>query len=70
MSKIISIQTDSQDIDVETQFRNYKFASPEHEPIKLSNGKWLHSYKVTKYNDHDPHGDQDVEQESFEREIF
>ena len=49
-------------------FRMYKYAIPEHAPIKLSNGKWLHSYKVTNY-DEDMRGDLDEEQECFEREV-
>lgn len=70
MSNIVSIQRSSADIDVNSEFRNYKYAIPEHEPIKLSNGMWLHTYKVTAYNDHAPAGDEDVEQESFEREMY
>lgn len=67
MATVISIQT-GEEFDVNTL--PYKFAIPEHEPIKLSNGKYLRSYRVTKYNDHEPAGDADVEHDAFEREMY
>jgi hypothetical protein len=67
-SKIITIQRSSPDIDTEKEFRMYKYAIPECEPIKLSNGMYLHVYKVTQYNDQNPAGDEDEEQDAFERE--
>jgi hypothetical protein len=70
MSQIISVQTNQRDIDVNKDFAHYKFAIPEHEPIRLSNGTWLHTYRVTKYNDLSPIGDDDVEQRFFDEEMF
>jgi hypothetical protein len=67
MSKIITFQWNSKDFDVNTM--PYKYAISEHPPIKLSDGTWLHSYKVTKYNDSEPAGDPDVEQEVFDNEM-
>ena len=67
---IITIQRSSQDIDVNREFAHYKFAIPEHQPIKLSNGLWLHIYKVTKYNESSCFSDLDVAQDSFEREML
>ena len=68
MAKIISFQWKFQDFDASKM--PYKYAIPEHEPIKLSNGLWLHSYRVTKYNDFEPAGDPDIEQESFNNEMY
>ena len=67
--KIISIQRPTQNIDMEKEFRGYKYAIPEHPSIKLSNGNWLHTYRVTKYGQ-GPHGDPDEEQDAFEREMY
>ena len=70
MVKIISFQHKEQDIDVNDVLRQYKYAIPEHQPIWLSNGSWLHTYKVTDYSrDSYVYGDQDEEQECFEREV-
>lgn len=69
MAHIVSIQTKSESIDVNQEFRHYKYAIPEHTPIRLSNGMWLHTYRVTKYNDYDPY-DIDVEQDAFYNEIY
>lgn len=68
--KIISIQRNSQHLDVDREFAHYKFAIPEHEPIKLSNDLWLHSYRVTKYNESPCFADPDTEQDSFENEMY
>ena len=70
MSQVISIQLKEQFIDVNKVFAQYKYAIAEHQPIRLSNGMYLHSYKVTRYNDHSPIGDIDVENESFENEMY
>ena len=70
MAQIISIRRNSQSIDVDKDFANYKYAISEHEPIQLSNGEWLHTYCCTRYNDHDPHGDIDVEQDAFNNELY
>jgi hypothetical protein len=67
---IKTIQTKTATIDVNSLFRNYKYAIQEHAPIRLSNGMWLHTYRLTKYNDSDPHGDQDVERDAFYNEQF
>lgn len=66
---IISQQFDSEEINVEEVFRHYKFAIAEHPPIKLSTGKWLHSYRVSYYNDQ-VHGDPETEEEAFNYEIY
>jgi len=49
-TRIISIQQPNPVIDIENTFSIYKNAEPEHEPIKLSNGMYLHTYKVTEFN--------------------
>ena len=69
---IKTIQTNSPEIDVNVYFRDYKYAIQEHAPIKLSNGNWLHSYRVTKYQNDGMslHEDMDEEQDAFEREMF
>mgnify|MGYP001569855465 CR=1 FL=1 len=67
-SKIISVERPTQDLDVEKEFRMYKYAIPEHEPIKLSNNNYLHVYRVTKYSG-GLHGDPDEEQAAYEREL-
>ena len=51
MNTIIkSIQTNSEILDVNKVFKHYKYAIPEHEPIKLSNNLWLHTYRLTKHD--------------------
>ena len=67
---IITLRRPSNIIDVEKEFRFYKHAIPEHEPIKLSDGSWLHTYRVTKYNLDYAGGDIDEEQEAFDREMY
>ena len=47
---IVTIQNKSRIIDKNKEFRHYKHAILEHEPILLSNGMWLHIYKVTEYD--------------------
>ena len=67
---IKSVQLTERVIDVNDIFSEYKFAIPEHEPIKLSNGLWLHSYKVTPYNDdYMIYGDSGEEQDAMDREM-
>lgn len=68
-NRIISIERSTQDIDVANEFRMYKYAVSEHEPIKLSNGNWLHVYRVTNYLS-GAHGDPDEEQSAFEKEMY
>lgn len=68
--KIISIQRLTAEIDINKEFSNYRFALPEHPPIKLSNGKYLHTYRVTEYLDFEPAGDPDTEEEIRNIEIF
>lgn len=70
MSQVVNIQLKEQYIDVNKVFAQYKYAIAEHEPIRLSNGMYLHSYKVTKYNDHSPAGDIDAEQDAFDNELY
>lgn len=60
----------SDQIDVNNVFRNYKYAVPEMNPVKLSNGMWLHCYALTNFNDCDPAGDIDVEQDCFDNEMY
>jgi hypothetical protein len=67
MSKIISFQWKTQEFDVNKM--PYKYAIPEHGPIQLSNRMWLHTYKVSMYNDQDPSGDIDIENEIFNQEL-
>lgn len=69
---ITTIQTKEKDIDVNKVFRQYKYAIQEHPPIKLSNGNYLHTYKLTKYQNDGMslHEDMDEEQEAFEREMY
>lgn len=70
MSSIVNLQLKEQYIDVNKVFAQYKYAIPEHAPIRLSNNMWLHSYKVTKYNDYSPIGDEDIEQDTFDNELY
>jgi hypothetical protein len=63
MTKIITIQLELRHPDVSRM--PYKYVIPEHEPIKLSSGLWLHILRVTDYNDSEPSGDPDIEQEAF-----
>jgi len=67
-TKIIDFRTKSEEIDI--NMLPYKYAIPERHPIKLSDGSWLHIYRVTNYNDQNPQGDEDVEQEAFENEMY
>ncbi len=62
----------TQDIDVNRVFSNYKYAIPEFPAKKLSDGTWLHCYKVTKYDNDGMslHEDLDEEQEAFDREMY
>jgi len=62
MKEIVSIQRKERNLDVNEEFRFYKYAIPEHAPIKLSNGMWLHTYRLTPY---DPDYDIDEEIESI-----
>lgn len=66
---IIHIQTKTADFP-SRELRNVKRAIAEHEPIKLSNGTWLHSYKITQFEANDAYGDADEEQEAVNRELF
>jgi len=70
MPTIRTIQSNTECIDVNDVFRNYKYAIPEHAPILLSNGNWLHTYRLTRYNDVCPGGDPDIEQDAYERELY
>ena len=67
MSKIITFQWRSEDYDVNKM--PYKYAIAEHQPIKLSNGTYLHSYRVTNYQDREPAGDMDIEQDCYDKEM-
>jgi len=67
--KIITYMSKEKDIDVNDIFRNYKYAIPEMNPKKLSNGTWLHVYKVTNYSK-DAHGDFDEESDAYDREMY
>lgn len=70
MSKIISFQVKNDD-QATKLLSQYKYAIPEHTPIELSNGLWLHTYKVTRYDDFGhPAGDQDSEQDAVDREMY
>jgi hypothetical protein len=69
MKKIISLQLPTDEIDVNREFRYYKYAIPEHEPIELSNGMWLHTYRVTSYDDFDPHGDFNEELQAYNENL-
>ena len=64
-SRIISIQMPNECIDVNGIFKQYKYARQEHCPIKLSNGMWLHTYRITEYEYEDPHGDNDIENDWY-----
>lgn len=69
MAKIISFQA-KEYFDVNT-LKTYKYAIPEHEPILLSNGLYLYSYRVTPYDEYDAaYGDFDEECYAVEREIY
>jgi hypothetical protein len=68
MSKIISFRSKEQSIDINTL--PYKYAIPERPSIKLSDNSYLHIYRVTDFNDYSPSGDEDIEQDCFERECF
>jgi len=63
---IIQIQRPDKAIDINKEFAYYKYAIPECEPIKLSNGNYLHVYKVTKYSrDSYIYGDIDEEMDTI-----
>jgi hypothetical protein len=64
-TRIISVQQPTDAIDVNNVFRVYKYARQEHLPIKLSNGMWLHTYRVTEHDYDNPHGDEDYENDCF-----
>lgn len=64
-SRIISIQLPTACIEVNNVFRIYKYARQEHEPIQLSNGMWLHTYRITEYEHDNPHGDDDIENDTY-----
>ncbi len=49
--EVKSFQFPFEKIDVNQVFRFYKYAIPEHSPIKLSNGSWLHTYRLTRYDE-------------------
>ncbi len=68
MRKIITFQAPSEYIDVNAL--PYKYAIEEHMPIKLSNGMYLHSYKVTEYGKDYAGGDFDEECEAYYNERF
>ena len=68
MKRIITFQSSEEVPNLEKYFRHFKFAIPEHPPIKLSNNRFLHSYRVTSY-DTGPYGDEDEEQEVFDQEL-
>jgi len=72
MSNIISFHSPKNHIDKSsTEYAQYKFMIPEHKPIKLSNGSYLHTFKVTEYNQEDKiYGDSDEEQECVDREMY
>lgn len=57
-------------IDVNGIFKQYKYARQEHYPIRLSNGMWLHTYRITEYDYEDTHGDSDYENDSFTETQF
>jgi hypothetical protein len=67
MSKIITFQWKTEEFDVNKM--PYKYAIPEHQPIHLSNGMWLHTYKVSMFDDTNPSGDIEIENEIFNQEI-
>lgn len=62
---IKTIITKTENIDVNKEFWFYKYAIPEHEPIKLSDGTWLHTYRLTRYD----FEDSDVEQDAVNEEL-
>lgn len=69
--QIITIQRSTPDIDIKSEFSNYKYAVHEMQPVKLSNGLYLHVIRVTKYSTDDyMYGDPDVEQETFNNELY
>lgn len=71
---IKTYQTEEQHLDVNRWFADYKSAIPEHPPIQLSNGLWLHTYRLTPYNwdGGQPYlGEcREHEQEAWEREAY
>lgn len=64
-----TLYTNSQEVDVSKQFGNFKYAVPEHEPIQLTNGMWLHTYRLTRYDDTSAGGDSDVEYDSWKENL-
>ena len=71
MKSIITLIRKTKKIDVNEEFKFYKYAIPEHEPIKLSTGEYLHIYRVAEYDKQDCQGiDFDVEEEAFYREML
>jgi hypothetical protein len=68
MTKIITVQTSSKDVDVSAW--SYKYVIREHAPIKLSNGMYLHTFRATEYNNNYAGGDSDEEYDAFYNEQF
>lgn len=64
-SRIISIQMPKEVFDVNSYFKHYKYIKQEHYPIKLSNGMWLHTYRIIDYDYDNPHGDTDIENQFY-----
>ena len=64
MARIESVELPYCDLDVNEFFKYEKYAIPEHEPIKLSNDNYLHTYRITSYESltSDPFGDFDDEE--------
>lgn len=64
MKRIVTLQSPSKDFDVNRL--PYKYAIKEHEPILLSNGRYLHSYRVTPYSQESAYyGDSCEENQAF-----
>lgn len=57
-------------IDVNRTFKHFKYAKQEHYPLMLSNGMWLHTYRVTEHDYEDPHDDSDYENDSYTETQF
>lgn len=73
MNKIISIEHKDNTLNVNEVFKSCKYAIPECEPIKLSNGNWMHIYKVTPYGretDENYNDIDEIEEDTFNRELY
>ena len=70
VTKTVLFTRSGQDINLAKEFKHYKAAIRICPPKRLEDGGYLHTYRVTEYDDQDAQGvDLDEEQEAFNREL-